>query len=104
MVDTPNKQSFPPAAVPGVERMPKIEPAELATQAPYNPKYNGPKQMADPDSGKQDLANKDHDAKFKMPDKVTQAQIKDQSFKYGGGRSAGNRSLADNMLRKVIEK
>lgn len=100
MVDVPNKQSFPPAAVPGVERKPKIDPPELATQAPYNPKYNGPKQMADPDSGSKDLANKDHNSKFKLPEKVTPNQIKDQSFKYGGGRSAGNRSIQANKDRK----
>jgi hypothetical protein len=101
MVDTPNKQSFPPAVTPGVERKPKVEPMELATSAPYNKKYNGPNQSADPDSGSKDLANKDHDAKFTMPDKVTQSQIRDQSFKYGGGRSAGNRSLKANQDLKA---
>jgi hypothetical protein len=38
---------------------------------------------------------------FKLPERVTPAQIKDQSFKFGGGRSAGNRPLADNVSRKV---
>jgi len=37
---------------------------------------------------------------FKLPEKVTQSDIRDNSFKYGGGRSAGNRSLADN-IRKI---
>jgi hypothetical protein len=48
-----------------------------------------------------DLANRDRsgDNKFKLPEKVTQQEIKDGSFKYGGGRSAGNRSLADNKAR-----
>lgn len=52
-----------------------------------------------------DVANKDRskDNKFKLPDKVTTQEIRDGSFRYGGGRSAGNRSLADNMLKKVIE-
>jgi hypothetical protein len=40
---------------------------------------------------------------FKLPEKVTQAQIKDQSFKYGGGRSSGNRSLADNFKRRFFQ-
>jgi hypothetical protein len=48
-----------------------------------------------------DTANRDRsgDNKFKLPEKVTQQEIKDGSFKYGGGRSAGNRSLADNKAR-----
>jgi hypothetical protein len=96
MVDVPNKQSFPPAATPGVERKPKIEPMELATNAPFNKKYSGPNNAPDPDQGKKDLANKDRDASFKLPEKVTPAQIRDQSFKYGGGRSAGNRSMKAN--------
>jgi hypothetical protein len=33
---------------------------------------------------------------FELPDKVSQADIRDNSFKYGGGRSAGNRSLQSN--------
>jgi hypothetical protein len=37
---------------------------------------------------------------FKLPEKVTQSDIRDNSFKYGGGRSAGNRSLADNANRR----
>jgi hypothetical protein len=38
---------------------------------------------------------------FKLPEKVTQSDIRDNSFKYGGGRSAGNRSLVDNVSRKI---
>jgi hypothetical protein len=96
MVDVPNKQSFPPAATPGVERKTPVEPAQLATNAPFNKKYSGPNNSADPDSGKKDLANKDRNSSFSLPDKVTPAQIRDQSFKYGGGRSAGNRSMKVN--------
>lgn len=94
MVDVPNKQSFPPAATPGVERKPPVAPMELATNAPFNKKYSGPKNNVD----KVDPATlgKDSPASFKLPDKVTPAQIRDQSFKYGGGKSAGNRSLKAN--------
>ncbi len=96
MVDTPNKQSFPPAATPGVERKAPVAPMQIATEAPFNKKYSGPTKMADPDSKGKDLANKDRNASFKLPDKVTQSQIRDQSFKYGGGKSAGNRSMKAN--------
>jgi hypothetical protein len=37
---------------------------------------------------------------FKLPEKVTPAEIKEQSYRYGGGRSAGNRSLAANKARQ----
>lgn len=52
-----------------------------------------------------DVANRDRsgDNKFKLPNKVSTKDILDGSFRYGGGRSAGNRSLADNMLKKVVE-
>jgi hypothetical protein len=98
MVTKPNEPIFESGQEP-LKKMPKIDPPELATNASYSPKY-----QADPDSGKKDLANKDRDASFKLPEKVSAADIKAQSFKYGGGRSAGNRSLADNELRKVQEK
>ncbi len=32
------------------------------------------------------------DKKFKLPEKVTQKEIQDSSFRYGGGRSAGHLS------------
>ena len=97
MVTKPN-MPVPPAPTP-LKKMPKIEPAELATSASQSPKY-----QADPPKNKApDLANKDHGSSFKMPDKVSQSEILDNSFKYGGSRSSGNRSLADNMARKALE-
>ena len=98
MVTKPNTP-MPESGQEPLKKLPKIEPAELATNASASPKYS-----PDPASPKKDLANKDHDAKFKMPDKVSPSEIRDQSFKYGGGRSAGNRSIADNMQRKVQEQ
>jgi hypothetical protein len=52
-----------------------------------------------------DVANRDRsgDNKFKLPEKVTTKEIRDGSFKYGGGRSAGNRSLADNKGKQEME-
>lgn len=97
MVTTPGKSKLPSAAEP-LKKMRKMEPAELATNASSNPKY-----VADPKRAAKDIANPDRDAKFAMPTKVSQGDIRDQSFKYGGGRSAGNRSIADNMARKVLE-
>jgi len=38
---------------------------------------------------------------FRLPTTVTTSEIRDNSFTYGGGRSAGNRSLADNISRKI---
>ena len=97
MVTKPN-MPVPPAPT-GLKKMPKIEAAELATNAAQSPKY-----QADPPTNKApDVANKDHGSSFKMPDKVSQSEIRDNSFKYGGGRSAGNRSLADNVMRKALE-
>lgn len=97
MVTKPNTPM--PSAAEGLKKMPKIDPPELATAASANPKY-----QADPASPKKDVANADRDAKFKLPEKVSQKEIHDQSFKYGGGRSSGNRSLADNAQRKVDEQ
>jgi hypothetical protein len=37
---------------------------------------------------------------FTLPDKVSAAQIQQDSFRYGGGRSAGNRSMQANYDRK----
>lgn len=48
-------------------------------------------------------ADKTGDNKFTLPEKVTQQEIRDGSFKYGGGRSAGNRSQLDNNVRKAVE-
>jgi hypothetical protein len=39
-----------------------------------------------------------------LPESVSARDIKAQSFRYGGGRSAGNRSLASNFSRKVNEQ
>jgi hypothetical protein len=34
---------------------------------------------------------------FTLPNKVSAQQIQQESFRYGGGRSAGNRSLETNQ-------
>jgi hypothetical protein len=98
MVTTPSKQGNPPAPT-GLKTMPKIAPAELATNAAQNPKY-----VVDPSTSaaRADPANSDKTGKdkFELPDKVTQREIRDNSFHYGGGRSAGNRSLIDNRKRQ----
>lgn len=47
--------------------------------------------------------DKTKDNNFKLPEKVTQQEIKDNSFKYGGGRSSGNKSLIDNAMRRATE-
>ncbi len=98
MVTKPNTP-MPASGQEPLKKMPKIEAAELATNASASPKYT-----PDPASPKKDIANKDHNAQFKMPEKVSPSEIRDQSFKYGGGRSAGNRSIADNLQNKVQEK
>lgn len=99
MVTKPNLP-VPPAPT-GLEKGRKMDAPQLATSAPQSPKY-----VADPATTGVDPANKDRsgDNKFKLPDKVSQKDIYDNSFKYGGGRSAGNRSLADNMARKMTEQ
>jgi hypothetical protein len=38
---------------------------------------------------------------FELPKTVSARQIQQDSFQYGGGRSAGSRSLAANINRKV---
>jgi hypothetical protein len=92
-----------PSSAEGLKKMPKIEPMELATSASYSPKY-----QSDPatSAARQDVANSDKtgENKFKLPEKVSQADIRDQSFRYGGGRSAGNRSLQANKDRKTDEQ
>lgn len=101
MVTKPN-MPVPPTHE-GLKKLPKIEPMELATNASSSPKYQPDGTTS---AARKDVANSDKtsDNKFKLPDKVSQADIKANSFKYGGGRSAGNRSIADNMLRKVDEQ
>ena len=93
MVTKPNTE-MPESGQEPLKKMPKIEPAEIASGVSTQTALP---QTADP-------ANRDKtgDNKFTLPEKVTQKEIRDGSFKYGGGRSAGNRSLADN--RKVQEK
>lgn len=105
MVTQPTKQTIPPAPSP-LKKMPKIDGPKLATSASFDPKYQAGKPPAKPadSGGKKDLANKDHNSKFKLPETVSQSDIKSNSFKYGGGRSAGNRSMADNMDRKEDEQ
>lgn len=95
MVTKPNLP-VPPAPT-GLQKGRKMEAPQLATTANYSPKY-----QADPSSPKQDSVNKDRNASFKLPDKVSQKDIRDGSFKYGGSRSSGNRSLEEN--RKMQEK
>jgi hypothetical protein len=105
MVDKPNKQTIPPAAAPGVVKMPKIEGPQNAVEASASPKYSagfGTPNNKEP--RKEDLANKDRNATFKLPEKVSAKDIHDQSFKYGGGRSAGNRSIQANKDRKENEQ
>ena len=95
MVTKPNTP-MPASGQEPLKKMPKIEPAEIAsgvstqTALPAN---------ADP-------ANRDKtgENKFKLPEKVTQKEIRDGSFRYGGGRSAGNRSMADNLKDKAQEQ
>lgn len=87
--DTPN-----PPAPTGLKKAPtKIEAPQLATTAAYSPKYS-----PDVSSVKTDPTNRDKtgDNGFKLPEKVSPKDIKDQSFKYGGSRSSGNRSLEAN--------
>lgn len=91
---TKSNTSMPASGQEPLKKMPKIEPAELATNASSNPKYR---------AGKTPAKSADA-AAFQLPEKVSQQSIKDGSFKYGGGRSAGNRSLADNAQRKVEEQ
>jgi hypothetical protein len=98
MVTKPNTPT-PATGQEPLKILPKVVPAELATNASQNPKY-----VADPATSltRQDVANSDKTGqnKFTLPDKVTQKEIRDNSFHYGGGRSAGNRSLSDNRKRQ----
>jgi hypothetical protein len=98
MVTKPNTPT-PATGQEPMKKLPKVAPAELATNASQNPNYE-----ADPSTSvaRKDVANSDKTAqnKFTLPDKVTQKEIRDNSFHYGGGRSAGNRSLSDNRKRQ----
>lgn len=92
MVTKPNT-SVPPAPT-GLRPNPtKIEPPKMVSGNGVV-KHSG-----------EDVANKDRSGQntFKLPDKISAAEVRDQSFRYGGGRSAGNRSLADNAVKKVFE-
>lgn len=88
------KSNLPvPPAPTGLKKMPDIRPATVVSGA-SNTKASAP-----------DAANADKTGqnKFTLPDKVTQQEIKDGSFKYGGGRSAGNRPLTDAVHKNVEE-
>lgn len=94
MVTKPNTPM--PAGPTGLQKAPtKIEPPKPVSG------FSGYRSPT-PD----DVANKDRskDISFKLPEKVTQDEIKENSFKYGGGRSAGNRSILENAARKVDEQ
>lgn len=91
MVTKSNTPVPPTHTVP--KKMPGIEPATVVGGA-------NAKTLSQAGS---DLTNKDRtgDNKFTLPEKVTQQEIRDGSFKYGGGRSAGNRPLPDAVLKNV---
>ena len=89
MVMKPNRPV--PDAPTGLRVGPKQEAPQLATSASYSPKYS-----PDVSSVKKDPVNADKGATFKLPEKVSPKDIRDQSFKYGGSRSSGNRSLEAN--------
>jgi hypothetical protein len=91
MVNKPNTP-VPPAPT-GLKSGPKQEAPQLATTATYSPKYS-----PDASSSKKDPVNADKtgENKFKLPEKLTPAEIRDGSFRYGGSRSSGNRSLEAN--------
>jgi hypothetical protein len=97
MVTKPTRPN-PPAAEPLRPHPTRIEPPTMVSGnvSTSLPKGSGPPFVKDPDSGKKDLANKDHSVDFKLPNKVTQDEIRDGSFRYGGGRSAANKTLAES--------
>lgn len=100
MVTKPTKQSIPPAPT-GLQRAPtKIEPPTPASGfAGTNlGGGSGPKTVTERKPGDFKLPGQKDE--FKLPEKVSQQEIKDQSFRYGGGRSAGNRSLEENRKRQ----
>ena len=92
MVTKPNTP-VPPTHT-GLKKMPSIEPAKVVAGASAKTVPTPP-----------DAANRDRskDNKFTLPDTVSQKEVYDNSFKYGGGRSAGNRSADENRKLKDIE-
>jgi hypothetical protein len=94
MVTKPNTP-MPESGQEPLTKMPKITPATVVAGVST--------QTALPKSANPANADKTGENKFELPDKVTQKEIRDGSFKYGGGRSAGNRSVADNLQSKVQE-
>lgn len=99
MVTKPHMPSSPPRKMD-----PPIQVGGKTTETSLPKVSKPPTYRQDEASPKKDLANKDHNSSFKLPEKVSQSEIKDGSFKYGGGRSAGNRSLAENIANKIGEK
>ena len=85
MVTSPNRQTIPPTHEPdnGLKRMPPIEPAKIAAGSA------GIKVGSNEDTANRD---KTGDVKFKLPETVSPAEIKADSYRYGGGRSAGKLS------------
>jgi hypothetical protein len=85
MVEKPNSQpGIPPTSEPSSMRLQQPgEPATVVSGMPGigQPIKQGPlyRDGAPP-------------SKFKLPESVTPAEIKDQSYRYGGGRSAGRKS------------
>lgn len=80
MVDKPDKPN--PPTHEGMDLGKKVEPATMVSGAAGIKSGVG-----------SDVANKDRskDNSFKLPEKVSASEIKDQSYRYGGGRSAGGR-------------
>lgn len=92
MVTKPSKQTIPPTHQ-GLELSRKQDPAQIVSGFSY-PAVKG-KSERDYDEMRRE-ANKG----FELPETQTAAETKDQSYRYGGGRSAGNRSIAANKAKK----
>ena len=73
MVDKPNTP-VPPNGSEPLKTMPKIEPANAVSGFAF------PAGSAEP---------RDPQPKFKLPENVSAAQVRDESFRYGGGKTAG---------------
>lgn len=41
---------------------------------------------------------------FVLPERMSFDEIREASYRFGGGRSAGNRSLADNQARQKTQR
>ena len=82
MVTKPNTPVPPTSTVP--KPLPKIEPMETVSGVAAGSKTGS----------NEDVANRDRtgENKFELPRQVTPQEVKDQSYRYGGGRSAGKRS------------